>query len=1478
MDYRNRYGKINVKLIIILVLVTVALGVSLVAARQIRRSILSKMSLQAGQAAFEKGDWSAAYKNLQEYLGRNPDDVEILKKYAKARLSIRPLDRAHIAGAISAYRRVLQLAPLDEVAYDQLAKLYPGVGDFEDLAYIARMRLDRIPNDIKAQLWLGDALHRLNKTEEARQTLDKLVTQLEALSDKHIEYVKACAQMCQLAAADDSADAKAEALKWLNKAVAYDTNSVEALASRAAFYRQAKNIPGIEENDRMKRARDDLEAADGRGTEDPRIRYFLGLEWLAHNELDRAAQELQVVDKLPQEKLDEYFLDPDAWKVQRFLLASQLVMRRGTAAEGVALANKTLAALKETRYRIQVLPIAIPFYVADANVPEARKCLNEYVDARHIQEGAKESRAQLAYLQALVARAEGNWYAVINVLQPVVVSDASRPELWRLLAEAFSRTDQSRRAVGALTTYLRNNPGNPEMTRLLAREYLRLGQWDRALETARLAETLNPADFTVGLLRLEASVYVAAEQQQEPTEASFREILEKLAQLRTDHPDQVYIRILQARIAETLKQPDKAEAELKLAIEECKEPLQAEMELVALHRRASHLDQAMSVCQAACERHADVAEPWLSLASLYVAKEDYEGARGCLKKGLDATTDKWEKRSLSIQLALLELTHGDQATGIELLSDLAEQDPQEIRARTLLLSIPAILKDQAKAQGLINELKNAEGQSSGLSWRMHQAALWLSSDQWRSKQQDITNLLRTCIDLDPQWSAPPLLLVSMYEKLNDVTHAEETCRQALARDPSAMDIADRLATLLERQGRSSDAEQVLRQVEADPRVASAWRIRTALHTGEFSRAIEELKLRVSDDKDERDASSRILLARLIYLQTKDAAQALEYVRQAEAITPGSLVVTGLKAAILRAEGRAPEGQKVLDDYVAKRKDDFAAYQMRAAYLAREGQWEQAEEDYRKLTTFEDKDKRVLGYQLLSNFYVSRSDPNRSDPNKAVAALEEGLKVDPNNLSLERGLMRLLLPRASGQGREKGIEILTSLEKRLPQDPELMGVRAALLLESQTPESVGKARALLENVVRLEPTAVKAHLTLVNLAMQANEYRAARDYAIRALGSNLNNRALVLARARAELALENYPMAVELAHVVLQEDPNSTEAIGMLVETGQRSSNRTLLDEARTRIEAAIHRSPTNERLLVSRAQIVAALGEPKAAIPELETYCQTAPGNQSITALVTLADLCRLAGDMDRSKQWIEQAQQLDANHQMVVHARLLWLASQNRLEELKGISAAYLSAKEQDPTRLVRAAVVLTALGPMELKQEALKLFEHAVALSPTSVDARLGLASALYQTGDAERAEKIYRQVLEQLPTNIRALNDLAWILQEHNKRYDAALELTDKGIRIAPEDLNLLDTRGTILMNLPNRLADAKNDFANLDKQLLGKTPTKAKNLLRLGRICMQLKEPTQAKQYLEAALDIDHQINVFTEAERAEITKILQESGK
>ena len=131
--------------------------------------------------------------------------------------------------------------------------------------------------------------------------------------------------------------------------------------------------------------------------------------------------------------------------------------------------------------------------------------------------------------------------------------------------------------------------------------------------------------------------------------------------------------------------------------------------------------EAITTCKAACEQHPRVAEPWLSQAGLHVAVEDYDESRRCLEEGLESVSDRWEKRALSMRLALFELLYGNRNVGIRVLNEVVAQDEYEVRARSLLLSLPEVQNDKAAAEKLIAGLKNAEG-NAGHLWRLHQAS------------------------------------------------------------------------------------------------------------------------------------------------------------------------------------------------------------------------------------------------------------------------------------------------------------------------------------------------------------------------------------------------------------------------------------------------------------------------------------------------------------------------------------------------------------------------------------------------------------------------------------------------------------------------------------------------------------------------------------------------------------------------------------
>ena len=1459
----KKCGAVNKKVLIVLILVTIAIVGSLFTARQVRRSIISKMELDAGNTAYENKDWKNAYKHYQEYLGRNPKDVEILKKYAKAHLAVRPLEAKNILQAIGAYRNLLLLEPSNEEIYKELTKLYGGTGNIEELAYISQMEMDHFPDDIDAPAWRAEALINLKKTDEAREILTTLVSKLETQPDKKSEHSRACILLSHIAESSNTKDSTEQALTWLNKAVTFAPESVEALAARARFYRVTPDIKDFSSPaEQLAAARSDLEAADKIGTDNPQYLLFLAGEWIAYGELDKAAQELATADKLPKEKIEERFLDMNNWIAGRFLLASEIALKKGSITESVALAEQVLSVITEKAFRLRILPSVVRIYIASGDIPKAKQYLTEYSDTALTLQAEAATRQDLAYLKALIAKSENKPYEVINALPPEIMNDSTYTEMWSMLAGAYSQTDQDRRAANTLIQYLNIQPQDSAMLEQLAKVYLKLQDWSNALRTAQSAEKLNPTKGSIRLLRIEASINLAIQQEDTGRRTSLDNETKELAQLRIDNPKNTDIRILQAMTSLYLNDPNAAEKDLKLAIEDTNEPLKAEMQLCNLYSQTLPLPQAISYCRTVCDHYPEKTEAWLYLSNLYNSNKEYDQAVNCLKEAQKAVSDKTKNRSITLNLAVLEVLHGDRQAGIALLNELAAQDKQDIRTRILLLGIREIQEDQAKAQKLIEEVKNIEGQT-GLMWRIYQSSIWLDSQDWRQKQQDISTYLQYCIDSDPKWSAPVLLMANLYEKMQDLRKAEDVCRQGLVRNPSAAAVADKLVTILENQGRYADAEKVLQQNELNSQFTKSRHTLLTLREGNYSNAIDELKLMVSNNV--KDANSRILLAKLIYNQEKDAKKAFEYLDEAEAINPNSENLIATKAAILKAENKNDEALQVLDNYV-KDNNNFASYRLRGEYYDTAGDFDHAEQDYRKLITFEGQG--VAGYVQLITFYAKN---NKLD--KAVDTLEEGMKTYSQDSNLKKLLIKVLFQRNQGQDNQEALTMLAALEKELPHDTELMKWRAAQYFGENTPESIRKGSEKLREIIALEPTAVDEYLTLIRLAMQEGNYKEARDYVIQAIGYNPGNLPLVAARSKIELALGNTQMASDLADTVLQKDPNNNEAANVYMSAAINSKDRSLMDKAANYLKSAIEREPNNESLLISQARLLDAMNKTQDAVKTLEDYCKTDEGRKSVPALVTSADLYRLTGDMESANQKLDQAELVDPNNQMVIHSRFLWFVAQNKLDELSGISSKYLAAKNQNPRVLVDAAKILVSKNSMELKKEGLLLFEKAATLSPAMFDARIGLASTLYQTGEVERAKDAYNELLKQYPENIQVLNDLAWILQEHDHQYNEALKLANIGLTLKPDEPHLLDTRGTILSNIDDQLPNAKADFLKIIDLKSTDNNQKAQTLLKLGRLCVKLKEPDQAKQYLENALEIDKKINVFTQEEKTEINGII-----
>src|SRR5262249_42172727 len=143
------------------VLVTVAGCVAIVAAaalglREYQKRRFASLGMSSGERDFAAAEWQSAATNLGKYLSRTPNDTRVTLLYARAQRRINPLTAKNLAQAVAAYRTVLRSDPSDEV-YREYATLLRVTGQAEELAHLAELRLQQVPSDPTALVWMAEA-------------------------------------------------------------------------------------------------------------------------------------------------------------------------------------------------------------------------------------------------------------------------------------------------------------------------------------------------------------------------------------------------------------------------------------------------------------------------------------------------------------------------------------------------------------------------------------------------------------------------------------------------------------------------------------------------------------------------------------------------------------------------------------------------------------------------------------------------------------------------------------------------------------------------------------------------------------------------------------------------------------------------------------------------------------------------------------------------------------------------------------------------------------------------------------------------------------------------------------------------------------------------------------------------------------------------------------------------------------------------
>jgi tetratricopeptide (TPR) repeat protein len=152
--------------------------------------------------------------------------------------------------------------------------------------------------------------------------------------------------------------------------------------------------------------------------------------------------------------------------------------------------------------------------------------------------------------------------------------------------------------------------------------------------------------------------------------------------------------------------------------------------------------------------------------------------------------------------------------------------------------------------------------------------------------------------------------------------------------------------------------------------------------------------------------------------------------------------------------------------------------------------------------------------------------------------------------------------------------------------------------------------------------------------------------------------------------------------------------------------------------------------------------------------------------------------------------------------------------------------------------------------------------------------LAILLQTTGRSAESAELYQRLLTLEPDNLIAINNLAWIMCEKQGEYRQALELAQRGLKIAPNYIDLIDTRGVAYYRL-GQFNKAVQDFTTCIELYPKGLPSTVASHFHLARAFAGLGQGDKAVEYLNQVLELDGRIGGLLTADLAEAQRLLKQ---
>jgi tetratricopeptide (TPR) repeat protein len=473
------------------------------------------------------------------------------------------------------------------------------------------------------------------------------------------------------------------------------------------------------------------------------------------------------------------------------------------------------------------------------------------------------------------------------------------------------------------------------------------------------------------------------------------------------------------------------------------------------------------------------------------------------------------------------------------------------------------------------------------------------------------------------------------------------------------------------------------------------------------------------------------------------------------------------------------------------------------------------------------------YMVVGDFYL-----RVGDGDTAIREYKEGISKDPKRKTTYN---KKIIEVYMRQGKKAdAADLNNQILKDDPNDNDAKGLAATFLLDKG---EVARAITELQAVVTRSPDNPVAHYNLGRAHAARGEYEQARQQFAKAIELRPDYIMARLSLAQLQVMRGEYDAALKTADQILQIDRGSVNA--RLIESAALMGMHKF-DDSRTMLDGMLKANPNSPDVNFQLGLVDLAQNKYKDAEDAFRKTYQLDPTKPR--GLMGLVETDMAQNKPDEALNLLRTEAEKNPNS-LDLHLAIGNISVRaGRYDD--GIAEFTRVLNALDKNSKARGDIYLRLGETYRRKGDdagAVRVLQEARQVLPDNIMVISTLALTLDHAGRWNEAKQMYEAALKLDPNNGIALNNLAFLLAEHNGDLDDALTKATRAKQLLPDIPEVADTLGWIY--LKKNLADSAIEiFRDLEQ----KAPNQSTFRYHLGMAFSQKGDKPKAIKELTDAL--------------------------